>query len=438
MLFLQLVIKTLFSQSFAALALFLVGVITARLLGAADRGLYVLFFTSASVLSMLLYLGMTQANVYFLNRAGVDRQRLISNSLAFVIFHAALLGMVLLMIDYDSVQSGGVRLTEDLILLLFITSLVTLGDTLFSGIALGLQRYTIFVQNLLIQSTLILLVTIPLFVIELSVYQIIFLRVLASITAAILLTARILHVSRYRTALPDLKLLLRQLSFGIRSYVQNVLGLLSYRVYFFLLAFFTDDETVGVFSVAVLMLEAIRFIPEAVGTILFPELAKSSQPDAADLMTSRVTRTVLAISVLTTLGIFTLSSPIVLLIFGNEYHNAITLLRIMTLGVGVGILYQVLSRYFTSRFHQHKTILSAGIGLIVGVLLSLYLIPRIGAIGAAISFSAANIAAGGTMAMLFKRTTGFSYRSFLLMNKDDIATARNGVSTWLKLQRSAD
>lgn len=434
--FLKLALRTFFSQSFAALALFLVGVLTARYLGPSDRGLYALFFTSASVLSMLSYLGMTQANVYFLNKPETSHNSLISNNIAFVVFQALLLGVVLYALGDRNILFAGTRLSEDFVLLLFIASALTLADMLFSGIALGLHRYTVFVQNLVTQSALIFLVTIPLVVLELTLHQVVLLRIFGSVAAAVILVARVLLASQYRTVSPRWSLLVQQLSFGIRNYVQNLLGLLSYRIYFFLLAFFTDEVTVGVFSVAMLLLEAIRLIPEAVGTILFPELAKSDQSNVADQFTSKVTRIVLAISLLVTLGVFALAAPVVLLIFGDDYRGAIILLRVMTFGVAVGILYQVLSRYFTSRFQQHKTILSAIAGLFAGVLLSLFLIPRMGAIGAAVSFSAANLIAGVIMAVLFQRTTGLSFQSFIILNSDDIDAARSSIRAWLNRPKS--
>ena len=430
--FLKLVLKTLLSQSFAAFILFLVGIITARLLGAADRGLYVLFFTSASIISMLLYLGMTQANVYFLNREKADHHKIISNSLSFVLVQASLLGAILLVVEHTDYLSGNTWLTEDLFFLLFISSVLMLADMLFSGIALGLHHYTIFTQNLVIQSALIFFATVPLFVTDLGVNQIIFLRVLASLVAAAILVVRLLLASRFRFALPDVSLLGRQLTFGVRNYIQNFVGLLNYRIYFYILAVFVDQAAVGIFSVAILLLEAIRLIPEAAGTVLFPQLTKLLQSDSADRFTAQVTRTVLFITLFVSLCVFIFATPIILLIFGDEYVGAISLLRIMTIGVTVGIFYQIFSRYFTSRFQQHKTIISGSVALLVGTTLSLYLIPRLGILGAAISFTIANILAGCLIMVLFRRSTTLPYKTFLLVNREDLALAQGRLRSWTK------
>ena len=59
----------------------------------------------------------------------------------------------------------------------------------------------------------------------------------------------------------DLPLLKKQIKFGASNWIQNLIGQVNYRVYILALAFWIDDSAVGVYSVALLVAEFIRFIP---------------------------------------------------------------------------------------------------------------------------------------------------------------------------------
>ena len=75
--------------------------------------------------------------------------------------------------------------------------------------------------------------------------------------------------------LPNLPLLKKQMRFGLHNWVQNLIESrkLIYRVYVLALAYALGDGAVGIFSVALLVIELVRFVPVSLGALLFPELA---------------------------------------------------------------------------------------------------------------------------------------------------------------------
>ncbi len=66
------------------------------------------------------------------------------------------------------------------------------------------------------------------------------------------------------------------LSFGAKSYVQTLAAHLHYRIDLYLIALLLNPEQVAFYSIAVNMTNPILQIPDAIGTVIFPKLAGSS------------------------------------------------------------------------------------------------------------------------------------------------------------------
>ncbi|OVE82412.1 hypothetical protein BVY04_01015 [bacterium M21] len=431
MSFAKAVSRTFISQVASAGMLLLVGILTARVLGPELRGMYSLFFTTVGFMLCFTGFGLSQANVYFLNQ-NESAGHLGGNSGLMIVIQSCILIASLLagryVFDFKFLASIDVVT----FFLLCTCGVIVVSDFVISGIVLGSHEYGLYNNNLVMQAGFILTVTLVSFALPKDGFCAILLRVIA--VAAVFLW--FLFSAFRRIDLPDLSinypLLGRQLRFGMKNFFQNLIGLLNYKMYLFLLDSFVNRSAVGIFSVALLFVEILRFIPNAVGTVLFPKLTTIDDESERSVLTARICRNTLFISVPILIGIAAMVTPVITFAFKKDYSGAVPIVCIMLPGALCGTLYQILTRYFSSRHQQHFSIISGISALLVAGTTSYLTIPIWGVKGAAIGFLCCNICLGLLMVVFFCAKTRLSPVKVLLIDSGDMQLLKSIIRERLK------
>ena len=335
--FLKSVLKVFSAQSFFALSLLLVGIITARLLGPEGRGSYSLFFVLVGFGISFLNFGISQSNTYYF--AKIKKVKLFANSL-FACFIITIFSS-LFAILFNYLGDGNLPL-----FLLVICFSATLMEAYLSGIFLGGRFFSQYSTMLVFQGLILLAVTCILIVFPNFLEKAIALRVCGVVLIAIIFFFYLWYLLEVPSLGYDLPLLKKQIKFGASNWIQNLIGQVNYRVYILALAFWIDDSAVGVYSVALLVAEFIRFIPDALCTMLFPELAHMDDRRARELLASQALRIILLLVSIVGLIMFFISPILIPFVFGKEYNQAISLFQIMIIGIVAGSAYQTLTRFF--------------------------------------------------------------------------------------------
>jgi O-antigen/teichoic acid export membrane protein len=203
------------------------------------------------------------------------------------------------------------------------------------------------------------------------------------------------------------------LSFGLKSYLQNMVGTLNYRLDVYLLAYLLTPEQVAFYGVATSLAEVAWHIPNSVGTVLFPRLSHAPL-DQVHQVTAKVCRNTLALAGCTVLGLLSAGWILVPTLYGPAYQATIPPLVILLPGVLSMSLYKVLTRNYSSRGRQQMSILASGLALVVNVGLNWWLIPLWGVIGAATASTTGYTLAGTVLLILFLRDSGLSWQEALL------------------------
>ena len=385
MSFLKNVSLTFSAQGVLALSQIFIGIITARYLGVEGRGLYSIFFSVAAIGANFAYLGLSQATVYFRNKEDIANNTLYGSVVIVFLFQSLVLAAALFHFPSDILVKliGGD--SPIMVQAMWAMLVVLLADILLSGMVLGNHQFSLHSSYVALQGLFALLVTLPLIFIPITVEHAIFMRVSV---VGILLFFYWLIVSKklaLRNIVVDFTLLKRQLKFGFKSFLQNAIGLLNYRILLLLLGVVSSISNVAMFSVALLLVEAVRFLPNTIGTVLLPKLTTLEELELINFSTM-VLKIVVVVSLFVTCFIFYYTKWIVLFLFGDEYSDAILVAKVLLIGGFFGSIYQVLTRVFTSQSKQEVSIISASLGLLVAVVLALLLIPNYGANGAAFGF----------------------------------------------------
>lgn len=404
----------------------MVGVISARILGPEQRGIYTLFFTTVGLFLNFMGFGFSQANTYYLNK-DMPRNKVFGNSVLLMFVQGLILAAIIVIGRYCFKTSLLYNVDMLMLFLLWICAMSVISDFVLSGIVLGCHKYDLYNINMMVQAGTILLVTIPLFFVKMDGTGTIFLRVLAVITVLLWYIINIARKISLGKGQIDVSLLILQIRYGLKNYVQNIVGLLNYKMYLFLLAILMDSSICGVFSVALLYVELLRFIPNAIGTILFPQLTTMSDDEKSGLFTASICRNTIFATIPIMLCIYVLVAPLTHIVFGSGYNSAIKAVHIMLPGALFGTFYQILTRYFSSQNMQQCSIISGTAALFVAGVASYLFIPTMGINGAALAFLICNIILGFTMVMFFKLKTRIKIKDIVVFNKDDFAYATKAI-----------
>jgi O-antigen/teichoic acid export membrane protein len=195
---------------------------------------------------------------------------------------------------------------------------------------------------------------------------------------------------------PDLGLMKRALTFGLKSHAGRVMLLGNLRLDQWILGAISGARELGLYSVAVAWAEALFYLPTALAFVQRPDLVRSGRREAARQAGASF-RVAMVVTVVLGLGMFFAAPFLCATLFGGEFQGSIVELRVLILGA-VGVL--ALKVFGSALVAQRKPVLSSialGTGFILTVGLDVLLIPPYAGIGAAVASTLAYTAAGAVM-----------------------------------------
>lgn len=407
------------SRVVSAVTLLAIGILTARLLGPEGRGQYALFFTIVGIGANLGGFGLTQSNTYFLNREHVPMAVLFGNT----IFSIGVVGLL---------AAGGIGIVESHSgivglgaawafpgWLLWLAIIVAMLESHVGGLAYGSHLYTFQARSLVVQAALLLAATLALYPIGPSLTAALEFRVAAAALFIGWYVQRFLAQVSLRRIAVRTAILKKQLRFGIKNWVQNLIGLLNYRGYLLILAAFSGPESVGHFSIALLFVEAVRFIPETVGTLLLPKLVGMHSGDGPAQLTARACRMIVLCMLILGFGLVVSVDWLIPVVFGALYSDSVAATILLLPGAVLGAVYQVLTRYFTSEHAQRYSIASGISGLIVALSASVVLVPGFQAAGASVAYSLSALTTCIVVLWGFGRQSKLSPYAAIIPSRED-------------------
>ena len=402
-------------------------VIAARALGAHGRGMAATALAGPAIVTQLLVLGLGLANVYFVARGEVDVRQAVGTSLGVALGVGSLAAAVyaLLAIRFDQTLFGG--LPRAYILVGALTVPITLAVN-YAGTMLGLQRARLWslISVAKAVSTLVLYVVL-LLLLGLGPLSAVLTAVLVGAIALGLLLIATRRWGRW-TFSPAYAL--RGIRFGAKGDVANLVAFLGYRLDLLIVTALLGFTAAGHYVVAFSAAELLWLLPNAVGTVLFPRVASTSQVagDCSVETTARLTRVVLSLSLM--LGVLGgVLAPIVIpLVFSSGFQASVAPLELLIPGVvlfGAGV---VLTSDLAGRGRVGVAAFAGAVGLALMVLLDLLTIPRFGLPAAAAASSLSYAVVFLLVARIFSRITGARFRSYTVLRGSDLSELRTRVA----------
>lgn len=167
-----------------------------------------------------------------------------------------------------------------------------------------------------------------------------------------------------------------------------------------------DDHALGIYSAAVRLAEAWYFLPMVIVSSVFPSIVqlKRQDPYLYDHRTQRLFNLVSALSYAVVIPTSFLAGPIITLLFGPAYSEAAPILLVLMwsgLFVALGVAREA---WIVSEGLMPFSLATTIVGAVCNIALNLLLIPRYGAIGAAVATLVAQWAAVSLSTLFFHQT----------------------------------
>ena len=427
---------TILATSIATIPLSLAAnVIVTRNLTADGRGQFAVVSVLAGTLVMFANMGWPQATIYRLKRMRSDPAEVVT---------AGLLGSVTLALLFVALGAGLAALgfgdfgavPASALWLGLATVPFQLIQRLFSFAARGIDRFDI--RNWSVFATAGLR---PVF---LGGAWLLFPGDLPASLWANLIAVGIVAVVTAGAVLKQTGLVRRvnpeeireSLKFGMATTAQNLAGELHQQVDILLMGpLGTPAAEIGVYAIAVGLIQQLRHVPDSIGMALFPRLTQRDEDKAADF-TVRVSRHSTLWVLATSLGMGVVAPLLVPILYGRRYLDALPAFYILLPAMAALMTFRVMARYFISRGRQQLNIVTQLAALVLNVGLNLYAIPHWGIAGAAFASVVSYAFEAVVVSVAFFRETGRGAReAFVFRWSEDWPVYQRRIDVVLKRLR---
>ena len=159
----------------------------------------------------------------------------------------------------------------------------------------------------------------------------------------------------------------------------------------------------GIYAAAKAMAAVVALGPTAVAAVLLPRVAALHASDLRQALMPAIV--IVAIVTLPAVGVLiALGHPLIGLLFGRNYLDAVEPLRILSLGMALYGLYLVLEALWIGRGRPGVDATAAGLGMAATLISGLILVPHLRAPGAAIAFGLGALVQVAVLGLLTARS----------------------------------
>lgn len=396
-----------------------IGIITARMLGPANRGIFALVTTFPATLATLTKFGQAQATIYFIRREREDVSRVVSTAVCFglatgLALIAGVLGL------RDSILGSILRGVPVWALVAVCPMIpILLMESYLYGALQATDRFRIYNGRLLGESVLALAgMSIVLVAFRLGLPG----ALAVSVGLNIVMLAWVFWTIHRETPLSlrfDLGLFRRMFRYGIKSHLQIIASHFNFKVGVYLCSYYLTPSEVAFYAIGARLAEQMMSIPQSLGLAMFPRLAGESEARVHS-MTAAACRQTVAITATMAAVLSVVGEPAIVTLYGEDYAAAAGPLVTIAWGIVMMSMYVLLSRDFTARNRQMINVVAAYVALGGNVGLNVWLIPHFGIEGAALGTATSYSVAAVLLYGFFLRESGLPWYQPLVLQRADV------------------
>lgn len=392
---------TLASQMFALGANVVIGVLIARTLGAAGKGVLSVVQQTVGIALVVANLGVSTSNIYYLSRREVSPGVATGNLLALGAVVTVAVGVPMLLL-----LSGPLAVLPVIrphLALIAIASFATgLVLAWFGSVVVGLRGLRPqAVTGVVTSATTLVLVFVLTRVTSLSVAGVVLAGVFGTLAGIVTMAwwarGRIGRIS------VDTTVMRATARHSLKVHMSGLADYLHLRQDILLLGWLAGASAVGLYSVGVSFAELAWYIPNAVGLAIQAQGARVSHESALDFA-ARGLRVSVLITAVVAAGLSLVVPWVLPALFGEAFRSSIDIFYLLLPGAALNGLATVMLYYQISRGLVYwRVSLAAMVANIAG---NVVLVPLLGAPGAAVASSLSYVLYFVWVLALVSRDTG--------------------------------
>jgi len=369
---------------------FVITVLLGRYLGAGDLGLYRMVSTIYGIAMLFAAIGIPVAIIKYVAEYKGDRNK--TNS----IVSAGVITSLLLGIGFSVLFYLSSGIFEEIFKMPGLAGLLKILSPVFPfalvggvllGMLNGLREMKKYGTAMIIQSILMMVVSILLIYFGFGVAGVVIGVVLASVgwCLYLLLITRNYFKITFEGYADNTK---EMLVFGAQIFGANAINMINYQADIIMIGYFLTVTDVGYYAVAVGLSKFFWIIPQAVQSITYPatsEYWSKNNHSALQLMIDKSMKYTACLLLPIGLGVGFFATNIITLIFGDGFVHAVLPLQILIVGTVVFGLIKSVGTSVTGMGRPDIALKLVCISATTNIVLNILLIPNYGITGAAMA-----------------------------------------------------
>jgi O-antigen/teichoic acid export membrane protein len=212
--------------------------------------------------------------------------------------------------------------------------------------------------------------------------------------------------------------------YGFRAALFGILGFLNYRIDSLVLIAYLGAPGFGVYSVAVAAGEILFRVPRAVATATTYRVGSGDFAQSA-ATTAKAIRTSTAVILACSIPLFAIAPWLIHLLYGARFAEAAPALRVLLPGIVVFASAGLYSPFFALQMGRPMVVVYISLIMIaIQTGTGVWLVPRIGLLGAATASTATYFTSAIFVTWYFCRLTKLSWTEVWVMRKEDVTSLR--------------
>jgi O-antigen/teichoic acid export membrane protein len=250
----------------------------------------------------------------------------------------------------------------------------------------------------------------------------------------------LIRLNRYLPVLTlagDRTAMREQAWYSVKSGTGSLAGFLNLRIDVFVVGAMLDARTLGVYSLAVATGELMWQLSRPLAFSAMGRIAAADRGSATAL-TCSITRSTLALEAVLGTLLFLIAPVAITLVYGHAYAESGTIVRYLIPGLVLYAAQTPLAFFLSVKDGAPlKTLMLQVVSVSACAALSIVAIPHLNVIGAALATTLTYGATWLATALLFARSTRIPLLRFSLLQRDDLETARATLQRVLRPLRVA-
>jgi O-antigen/teichoic acid export membrane protein len=412
------------AQMISAAAAMIAGIMVARALGPEFKGELSVLGALASIAVVVASLGLHHSAVYFLGRFKDDRQAVISNNalvgLVGGVLTAIALGVAGLV--FRDALISGISISVFLLYLLFIP--FNYFNEFGRRVMLGAGRVGVYnLPDLVTGAALVVGTAAVLAIFGSHLVPLVILRVASEFAIAVVMLVYVGRAIGFRLK-PARRVLGRQAAYGVKNYASTLLWMVLLQGDLVLCNHFLGNAPTGVYSVAVSLGLPITMLGGVIGTIIFQRVSADSSEANRVANTNRVVRVLIPILLVSMAVLGAAADWVIPTVYGESFAAADKALLLLFPGLFALAVELVLMNHLAGEGSPPIVYLGPLAGLIVNFGANMWVIPRYGINGAAVTSSVGYAVVLLLVGQQYLRLTGSRLRDLIAFKRVDLGFGR--------------